>query len=178
MNWVDGVMLAVLALSAMVGFLRGFARELLGLAAWILAAVLASQFYGAALPLAHSWIEEPLVADVVCFLVVFLIILIGLSVLASLLSRLVRLSLLGGIDRILGFCFGIVRGGALLTLAYILLSVVLPLDGWPAPVRTSHGVSYLQAGADFALARAPERWRSVLPQIGAEAAPPSGQGSF
>lgn len=178
MNWVDGVMLAVVALSAMVGFLRGFARELLGLAAWILAAVLASRFYGVALPLAHSWIEEPLVADVVCFLVVFVIILIGLSLLASLLSRLVRLSLLGGIDRILGLCFGIVRGGALLTLAYILLSFVLPPGDWPGPVRAAQGVSYLHAGADFALARTPERWRSILPQIGSEAAPASGQGSF
>ena len=35
MNWVDAAMLAVVLLSALAGFLRGFARELLGLAAWV-----------------------------------------------------------------------------------------------------------------------------------------------
>jgi membrane protein required for colicin V production len=178
MNWVDAVMLGIVALSALAGFLRGFARELLGVAAWIIAAVLAGRLYGAALPLARRWIEDGLIADVVCFAVVFVLILIALSVLANLMSRLVRLSLLGGIDRILGFGFGLVRGAALLVLAYLVLAFVLPQANWPDPVRTAHGLPYLHAGARYALAQAPERWRPILPQAGLQAAPASGQESF
>ena len=178
MNWVDLVMLGFVGLSAMAGFLRGFARELLGLVAWIAAALLASHFYGAGLPFAHAWIEDGLIADVVCFMVVFIVILIGLSVAASLLSRLVRLSLLGGIDRLLGFGFGIVRGGVLLILAYIVLAFFLPTDDWPTSVQQAHGLSYLHQGAAYALAQAPERWRSLLPHIGPDAAQAPGQGSF
>ncbi len=178
MNWVDLVMLGIVGLSAMAGFLRGFARELLGLVAWIAAALLASHFYVSGLPLAHSWIEDGLVADIVCFVAVFVIILIGLSVLASLLSRLVRLSLLGGVDRILGFGFGIVRGGALLILAYVVLAFILPMNDWPTSLRQAHGLTYLHAGAQYALTQAPERWRPLLPQIGADAAPAAGKESF
>jgi membrane protein required for colicin V production len=178
MNWVDLVMLAVVGLSAMAGLLRGFARELLGLVAWVAAALLASHFYAKGLPLAHRWIEDGLVADIVCFTLVFVIILIGLSVLASLLSRLVRLSLFGGVDRILGHGFGNVRGGALRILAYIVLAFVLPLNDWPTPLRRAHGLTYLHEGAQYALTQAPERWRPLLPSIGADAAPAAGKESF
>jgi membrane protein required for colicin V production len=178
MNWVDTVMLGVIALSALAGFLRGFARELLGVAAWILAALLASRFYGSVLPVARNWIEDGLIADVVCFVVVFVLVLIGLSLLANLLSRLVRLSLLGGIDRILGAIFGLVRGAALLVLTYIVLAFVLPPDDWPVPVRGARSLPYLHAGAEYALAQAPERWRPNLPHVGQGSAPASGKESF
>ena len=178
MNWVDAVMAGVLALSALAGFLRGFARELLGLAAWIAAAVLADRFYGAAVPIAGRWIDDGLVADVVCFAVVFLVILIALSIVANLASRLVRLSLLGGFDRILGLGFGLVRGGALLVLAYIALAFVLPAGDWPGAVRAARVLPYLHTGARYALAQAPERWRPMLPQGGLAAAPDLGQESF
>ena len=178
MNWVDIVMLGILALSALAGFLRGFAREMLGLVAWVLAMALATRFYGVILPFAGRWIEDGLIADVVCFVVVFVVILIAFSLLASLLSRGVRLSLLGGIDRILGVGFGMVRGGALLVMAYVALAFVLPMASWPPSVREAHALPYLHTVAAYALHRAPERWRPLLPQIGSDTASASGQGSF
>ena len=162
-NWVDLAMLAVVALSALAGFVRGLAREMLGLAAWIIAALLASRFYTSLLPLAGRWIDDGLVADMACFLVTFVVILIGLSLLATLFSRLVRLSLFGGIDRILGLGFGLVRGAALLVLAYIVLAFALPGDSWPDPLRQSRALPWVHAGAAFALARTPPRWRPNLP---------------
>ena len=176
MNWVDAVMLAVVALSALAGFLRGLAREALGLAAWLAAALVASRFYGAGLPLAQRWIDDPQVADVVCFVIVFVVILIALSVLAGVISRLVRLSVLGGIDRILGAGFGILRGAVLLVLAFIVLGIVVAPDRWPDPVRQARGLRYLHAGASYALAQAPERWRPDLPQLAPDTAP--GRESF
>ena len=169
MNWVDLVMLAVLAVSSLAGFLRGFAREMLGLAAWIIAALLAVRFYPALLPFAGKWIEDGLLAGMICFLVTFVAILFALSLLANLLSRLVRLSLLGGLDRMLGAGFGLVRGGALLVLAYILLVVAWSPENWPDPLRQSRSLPYLHAGAAFALARTPARWRPALPQVGSAA---------
>ncbi len=178
MNWVDAVMLAVIALSALAGFLRGFAREALGLAAWVAAALLASRCYGAMLPLAQRWIDDPQLADVACFLIVFVLILIALSVLAGLLSRLVRFSVLGGIDRILGAVFGILRGGVLLVLAFIVLGIVVAPENWPDPVRQARSLPYLHAGARYALARAPQRWRPDLPQLAPDTAPAPGRESF
>ncbi|WP_428376348.1 CvpA family protein [Lichenicoccus sp.] len=173
MNWVDAVMLGFMALSVLVGLWRGLAREMLGLAAWIVAALLATRYYGRAVPLAGRLVEDGLIADVLAFAAVFVVILIGLSIAASLLSRLVRLSLLGGIDRGLGAAFGLVRGGALLVLAYILFAVALPGPNWPDPVRHAGALPYLNQGARYAIAQAPSGWRHVLPDIGSDAGSPA-----
>ena len=162
MNWVDALMLLVIAVSALAGFLRGFTRELLGLAAWIAAALLATHLSGALLPTARIWIQDPLIADVVCFTVAFVAILIALSILAGVLSRPVRRSLLGGLDRMLGAAFGVIRGAALLVLTYIVLAFVLPQQNWPGPVRAARALPFLHAGAHLALAQAPPRWRPAL----------------
>ncbi len=163
MNWVDALMLAVVALSALAGFLRGFARELLGLAAWIAAAILATRLSLMLAPVTQSWIQDPLINEVVCFTVLFVAILIVLSLIAGLLSRPVRLSLLGGLDRILGAVFGLARGAVLLVLTYIALAFVLPPASWPGPIRQARALPYLHAGAHLALAQAPPRWRPALP---------------
>ncbi len=173
MNWVDAVMLAFLALSVLVGLWRGLAREMLGLAAWVVAALLATRYYGWAVPFADRFVEDGVIADVLAFTAVFVVILIGLSIAASLLSRLVRLSLLGGIDRVLGAAFGLVRGAAFLVLAYILFAAALPGPDWPDPVRHASALPYLNHGARYAIAQAPTGWRHVLPDLGADAASPA-----
>ena len=42
LTWIDAVFLAVLALSMLAGFVRGFVRESLGLAAWVVALMVAA----------------------------------------------------------------------------------------------------------------------------------------
>ncbi|MED5557095.1 MAG: CvpA family protein, partial [Pseudomonadota bacterium] len=37
LTWIDALFLAVLGLSMLAGFVRGFVRESLGLAAWVVA---------------------------------------------------------------------------------------------------------------------------------------------
>jgi len=171
-------MLAVVALSGAAGFLRGFAREVLGLLAWIAAGVLAGHYFGRLLPLARGWIDDELLAEIACFMVLFLAILVGLSMLAGLAGRVVRLSLLGGVDRLLGALFGLVRGGALLVLAYMVCAFVLTPDMWPRPVRDARSLPLLEHSAQFALAQAPRRWRSVLPRLAPDETALPGSGSF
>ena len=163
MNWVDGLMLAIVAFSALAGFLRGFARELLGLVAWIAAAFLAWRLCFMLTRATRSWFQDPLVGEIVCFTVLFIAILIVLSLAAGLLSRPVRLSLLGGLDRVLGAAFGVMRGAVLLVLTYIALAFVLPARNWPSPIRQASALPYLHTGAHLALAQAPPRWRPALP---------------
>lgn len=178
MNWVDVVMLAVVGLSGAAGFLRGLTREMLGLLAWIAAAVLAGHFYGRLQPMVHGWIADEQFAAIACFVVLFLAILIGLSMLAGLVSRVVRLSLLGGLDRLLGAVFGLVRGGALLVLAYMVFKLVLTPDMWPRPVRDAGALPLLGRSAQYALTQVPRSWQSVLPRLAPDEAGRSAERSF
>lgn len=162
MNWVDLVVLALLVLSGLIGLMRGGAREVLGLCAWVGAAVLATRLYPQGLPLSRRLIGDDAVADPVAFLVVFVVLLIAFLLVAAALGSLVRGSLLGSLDRLVGGAFGLVRGFAVLVVAYLVVISLLPATDWPQSVRESRSLFYVHQGAVFVAARLPDRFRPNL----------------
>jgi membrane protein required for colicin V production len=169
MTWVDLAVLGVLAMSALLAFMRGLVREVLGIGAWAGAIVAAIEAMPTARGFVRQWITEPIWVDPAAFLSVFLVTLIVLSIVARLIGRLVRGSVLGGVDRTLGLVFGLARGAALVILAYILAGLVEPLDHWPAPVLEARALDPAYQGASWAVQQLPADYR---PRI---YAPPSGR---
>jgi membrane protein required for colicin V production len=162
MSWVDALVLLVLACSALFAFLRGFVREALGICAWAGAIYVAIALFGAARPEARHLISNPEVADPVAFGVVFLVALIVFSVIAGIISRMVRGSGLGGLDRTIGLLFGIVRGAALVCLAYIGTGWVFPVAQWPDVVLRARSLPYAYAGAQWIVAQVPREYAPRL----------------
>ena len=169
MNWVDVLLLAVVACSGLWGFLRGMVREVLGLAAWVGAAIAATWFYPDAQVLAHKTIANPDVADPVAFGAVFLVVLIVSSLVARILAGAVRRSVLGGLDRTLGLLYGLARGAALAIIAYIVVGTVEPVGRWPDPVLEARTMPSIYLGAAWAARQLPPAYRPVV------AVPPAGR---
>ena len=162
MTWVDLVVLAILAVSALLAFMRGLVREVLGIAAWVGAALVASWALPAARPKAQAWLGTSAWVDPVTFGVLFLVTLILLMLVSRWLSRIVRASPLGGVDRSLGLVFGLARGAALVVLAYIVTGMVFPIDRWPDPVLHARALQPTYDGARWVWQQLPDRWR---PQV-------------
>ena len=124
---VDGVVAGVIVLSAVLAYSRGLVREVLAIAGWVGAAVLAYLFAGAAQPLVK---EIPVINKVIgdncelsiitAFALVFAIGLIIASLFTPLFASVVQRSFLGGVDQGLGFLFGAVRGIALVAAAFLI----------------------------------------------------------
>ncbi len=171
MNWVDLVVLAVLVLSGLLAFMRGLIREVLGFGAWVVAAVVASP-YGV-FPYLQPWMRrqfsDPATADLVAFGLVFVTVLVALWLLAGALSNAVRGSALGGLDRSLGFVFGLVRGAVVVSVAYVLLGIAVPAEQWPAPVLAAQSLSPVHRGASWLANQLPAPYRPAV------ADPPSGR---
>jgi membrane protein required for colicin V production len=129
MSTLDWALLAVLAVSGLLGLWRGVIRETLSLAAWLLGFVLSSK-YASALA---TQLPLPELSDnwrrVVAWALVFIGPWLVLTVLAALLRGLVSAVGLGLLDRFMGGVFGLLRGG----IALMALSVVVGLT----PVKTS-----------------------------------------
>lgn len=164
MNWVDLAVLGVIAVSALLGFLRGLVREVLGLAAWVAAAVAASPYgvFPYVQPFARQYIADPGIADAVAFGGVFLLALILLSFVVRMVSNAVRGSMLGGLDRTLGLAFGAARGGALLAVAFILAGIVIDVAQWPAPVLDARALPLVHRGAEWLVAQLPPGYRPAV----------------
>ena len=171
MNWVDLVVLAVLALSGLLAFMRGLVREVLGLGAWVVAALVASP-YGA-FPYVQPWVRKQFTdsttADLVAFGGVFLVVLIVLWMVAGALSSLIRGSALGGLDRTLGLVFGLVRGAVVVAVAYLLVGMAIPAAQWPEPVVEARALPLAHQGAVWLAGQVPPAYR---PQV---TAPPAGR---
>jgi len=161
MNWVDLAVLAMILVSGLLGAMRGFMREVLGVAAWVAAAIIASP-YGV-FPYVAPWMRQQFadtsVADAVSFGAVFLLALIVLWVLVRAISNAVRGSMLGGLDRTLGLVFGVARGAALLVVAYILAGFLIPMEQWPAPVLEARSLPVLYRGAEWLAVQLPLNYR-------------------
>ena len=171
MNWVDLAVLALLLVSGLIGVLRGMVREVLGVAAWVAAAFIASP-YGL-FPFVAPWVRkqfsDPGIGDAVAFGGVFLIVLILLSLVVRYLSNAVRGSALGGLDRTLGLVFGLGRGAALLVVAYILAGFALASEQWPTPVLAARSLPLVHRGAEWLAGQLPPNYR---PAVGK---PPAGR---
>ena len=162
MNTVDAVILLVVAISAMFGFLRGLVREVLGLAAWVGAAVAAVTFFPQLQTLARRSISNPDIADPVAFGLVFLLVLIALSLVARALGGAVRRSVLSGLDRVLGLVYGLARGAVFAIAAYLLAGVYEPAGEWPPEVRDARTMPTIYLGAAWMARQLPETYRPTV----------------
>lgn len=170
MNWVDLIVIGVVALSALLALLRGFVREVLGIAAWIGAAIFA--IWAAPFVTARflRWFG-PDFGRAAALAAMFLAALLVLSFISSMAGGVVRASMLGGVDRTLGVVFGLLRGAALVAFAYIVGGWVVTADRWPEPVRQARTLPYAYEAAVFATDLLPAAYRPsiVRPPAGREA---------
>lgn len=123
---VDWIFLAVLLVSLVVGAWRGFVYELISLASWLAAFVLAQWFAPAAaqwLPMSGSSEALRYAAG---FVLVFIAAIFAGGLIAFLAKKLLAVVGLRPADRVLGAGFGLVRG-ALLLLAFTAVVSMTPL---------------------------------------------------
>ena len=107
---VDIIVIAILGISIAFGAWRGLVREVLALVAWVAAFLIANLLAPDAAKLVPRAMANEELRLLVSFVVVFIAALVGLSVLAILASKLVRIIGLGPSDRVVGGIFGLVRG--------------------------------------------------------------------
>jgi membrane protein required for colicin V production len=156
MNAVDLAVLVVIALSAVFAFARGFVREALSIAAWVGAAMITLYWFSSAVALVLRFVTTPLLADLVAGVGLFLISLIGLTILTGFLARFVHSSALSPIDRTLGLIFGVARGAILVCLAYLVLDISVPQTDRPGWLRDAKSEPLLAQGASLLRGLLPE----------------------
>lgn len=135
---IDGIVAAVILISAILAYSRGFVREGMSILGWIAAAVLAYMFAPRALPLIK---EIPVLKDFIAdscelsmiasFAAVFALALVVVSIFTPLFSSAIQRSALGGLDQALGFVFGVLRGLVLVAITLVVYDRIVTTDTIP-----------------------------------------------
>ena len=132
MTVVDVVVIFVIFLSALFSLLRGFVKEAISLATWIIAIWLAATFAPQLADALPSNIESEAVRQAIGFGVLFVLTLMVGTLVNMLVSQVVKKTGLSGADRIFGVAFGILRGG-LIIIVFVIIGGMTPLpemDWW------------------------------------------------
>ncbi len=112
--WLDILVIAFVAISILVGIFRGFVKEVLSLTSWVVAAFIAYRYGETAATYLSPYIKEPMLALGAAYVAVFLVALIGLSIVSYMISRLFSATGISAIDRSVGSVFGAVRAAVIL----------------------------------------------------------------
>ncbi|MBT9382494.1 CvpA family protein [Pseudooceanicola sp. CBS1P-1] len=130
---IDAIVAAVIFLSAILAYSRGFLREVLAIVGWVAAAIVAFAFAPEVVPLVK---EIPVLGDflsdscelsvIASFGILFAVVLAIVSLFVPLFSSAVQRSVVGGLDQAAGFVFGIARGILLVAIGFFVYNTVLP----------------------------------------------------
>jgi membrane protein required for colicin V production len=125
-TFFDYFVLAVMAISLLVGVTRGVVSEILALVAWV-AAFIAARLWAAPVGnLLLADLPDPLWRQLAGFVAVFAAVLVGFALLRWVTTLLLKAVGLRPLDRVLGALFGVVRG-MLVLLILVLLAGLTPL---------------------------------------------------
>ncbi|PJG82723.1 CvpA family protein [Caviibacterium pharyngocola] len=108
-SYIDFIIIGIIAFSIIISLLRGFVREVMSLASWVVAFLVANQFY----PYLANYltqIESLYIRNGAAIGILFVATLIVGAVVNYVIGQLVDKTGLSGTDRVLGACFGLLRG--------------------------------------------------------------------
>ncbi|VVT15716.1 CvpA family protein [Erythrobacter sp. EC-HK427] len=151
MTGFDIIVLLLVGVGAIAGFMRGFVQEVLSLAAWLLA-VFAIRYLHTDLTAAiFGYMGSPITASILAFALLLLVPYAGMKLIASMAGRKSRNSVLGPIDRVLGFGFGAMKGIIITVIAFSLLvlgyDTVWGAQGRPQWITEARTYQLVDAGS-------------------------------
>jgi membrane protein required for colicin V production len=166
---IDIIIVIAIIISVIIGLLRGFVKEGIAIAA-LLFAIWAALYLGPALGKAMAgWLDSEEMQ--MWFGRIFLFaVIVSLGALASWgLSKLIRLSLLAGMDRFLGSVFGFARGVLIIALGILGGRFAgFDNDGW---WQSSMLIPRLEVVAEWISVMAPQGYELITPEAPAETLP-------
>lgn len=107
---LDGLLLGLTLVSAVLAMVRGFSREVLSIVSWGAAAVAAFLFYKQLAPHVQPYVDHELIAQLISGGIIFLVVLILVTFITMRIADMIIDSRIGPLDRTLGFVFGAARG--------------------------------------------------------------------
>jgi len=131
MSWLDLVIIGIVLISALISLVRGFVKESISLASWILAGIIAFRYFSALAELLLPYIESPTLRTGTAFAILFVCTLIIGAIINFMATQMVSKTGLSGTDRALGVVFGAARGVLIVTMVVLLAGLTpMPAESW------------------------------------------------
>ncbi len=150
--WPDYIIIVLIAISMVISLIRGFVREAMALAGWVLAVWVSLLYMHSMAIFIDPYLNlPPSILAMVAFAILFIITLILSALVANMIAGLIDRTGLSGTDRAIGMLFGIARGILIVGVLVLLAGFTLvPQDPWwKESVLISHFQQLAEMMKDF-----------------------------
>jgi membrane protein required for colicin V production len=165
MTGFDIAILVLVGLGAITGFMRGLVQEVFALAAWVLALVAIRNLHTPLTAALIDIVETQSGAAVLAFALLLLIPYAIVKLLSGKLGEASRNSVLGPIDRLLGFGFGAIKGIIIAVMAFSVLALgydtVWGAGGRPTWITQARAYPFVNAASEELVKLIAERRREA-----------------
>ncbi len=125
MNWIDIIIIILLAVAVGIGFKKGLVQEIVGIIALVIAFFLALKLHLVAATMLTKMISglPKHIAPTVGFVTVFLVVFLAITVVGWILSKIIKATPLDLADKIGGMVIGLVKGALIISVILLLLAL-------------------------------------------------------
>ncbi|RLC33270.1 MAG: CvpA family protein [Deltaproteobacteria bacterium] len=126
MNLFDITVIIITGYCLIRGVFRGLIKELSSIVGVLGGFYAAYTYYGDLGKLLSRWISDVTYLNILSFAIIFVGIFLIISILGVIIKYVLNISFLGWFDRICGALFGLIKGGLIVCVIFILLTAFLP----------------------------------------------------
>ena len=145
MNWLDVVLLLILAGSIITSFRKGLSREIIGLVSVVLALLLGIWFYGTAGAFLLPYLSSHTAASFGGFVLVFCGVMLLGGLVSAIVGKFLKVTGLSIVDHALGAVFGAARGVVVSIALMVAIMAFSPGGQAPDSVMHSRMAPYVPA---------------------------------
>ena len=153
---LDLIYLIITILSLIKCYIKGFVLSLLAMAKWLLAYILTLIIFPRIKPYVKDIIDNEYILDIALGISIFIIVIFFVLLINKGISKAIKYTGLGNLDRIFGFFFGFVRSYIIAVCIFSAVHIVYNHDKWPINHNKSYIFPYLKKGSNYLLKEFPD----------------------
>ncbi len=127
---IDIIFIAIILVFAIVSAVKGFINAIFNKLCWILGLIAAFLFYNMLSVPMKDFVKNQIASDILSFLVIFIAVFLFIKIIQTILSKVFDGEIMKGLDRSLGFFFGLVEG---IVIVYVFIFLALKQPWFPKP---------------------------------------------
>ena len=152
---LDLIFIIITITSLIKCYSKGFVLSILSMAKWLLAYVITLIVFPLVKPYVKDIIDNEYVLDISLGISLFILVIFCIMQINKGISKAVKYTGLGSLDKIFGFFFGFIRAYILSIFIFSAAHIVYNYDKWPLNLNKSFIFPYLEKGSNYLLKEFP-----------------------
>ena len=156
-TFFDAIYFIILILSLVKCFRQGFTLSILVASKWIFAYLLTLFLFPKIKPHVTDIIDNEYILNIILSVSIFVIVIFIILLINRSISKVIKYSGIGSLDKFFGFLFGFVRSYVIAVCIFTTVNIVYNYNRWPINLDKSFSFEWVEKGSSFLIREFPSK---------------------